>query len=112
MKKKVIGLYLLSIICFFISGMFGYKGYDKMTNYYNSEDYSILNENAYVGGDAYNYIINGTYSTSYFTLTSGFMISGVLCGVGGMIISAIHSRESEDSGKMNSIQMNEELPPL
>ena len=44
-----------------------YKGYDKITNYYNS-DYSMLNKNAYVGGDAYNYIINGTYAAAYFVL--------------------------------------------
>ena len=44
-----------------------YKGIDKMTNYYNSE-YSSRLVNAYVGGDAYNYIINGTYATAFFVL--------------------------------------------
>ena len=38
-----------------------YKGIDKMTHYYNSEYSFTPSVNAYVGGDAYNYIINGTY---------------------------------------------------
>ena len=61
-----------------------YKGYDKMTNYDNS-DYSY--ENAYVGGDAYNYIINGTHATAFFVLAIGFLISGILCIIGGFIIN-------------------------
>jgi hypothetical protein len=64
-------LYLLAAIMF-------YKGYDKMTNYRNSS-YSSLNENAYVGGDAYNYIINGTYATGFFVLGSGFLLTGTVC---------------------------------
>ena len=45
-----------------------YFGYDKLTNYYNSENFPRLNRNAYVGGDAYNYIINGTYFSGYLSL--------------------------------------------
>lgn len=59
-----------------------YKGIDKMTNYYNSENYPSLNVNAYVGGDAYNYIINGTYATAFFVLTAMF----VLAAIGLMIL--------------------------
>lgn len=54
-----------------------YKGIDKMTNYYNSENYPSLNVNAYVGGDAYNYIINGTYATAFFVLTAMFLLSSI-----------------------------------
>ena len=68
---------LISIIFFILSAIFMDKGYDKMTNYYSSE-YSSLNVNAYVGGDAYNYIINGTYATAFFVLSMGFLISGLL----------------------------------
>ena len=62
-----------------------YKGIDKMTNYYNSENYPSLNVNAYVGGDAYNYIINGTYATAFFVLTAMF----VLAAIGLMILHYI-----------------------
>lgn len=47
-----------------------YKGIDKMTNYYYNSEYSSRLVNAYVGGDAYNYIINGTYATAFFVLTA------------------------------------------
>lgn len=67
-----------------------YKGIDKMSNYHNSENYPSLNVNAYVGGDAYNYIINGTYATSFFVLTAMF----VLAAIGLMILHYI-SRTQE-----------------
>ena len=47
-----------------------YKGIDKMTNYYYNSEYSSRLVNAYVGGDAYNYIINGTYAIAFFVLTA------------------------------------------
>ena len=56
-----------------------------MTNYHNS-DYRQVN--AYVGGDAYNYIINGTYATAFFVLTAMF----VLAAIGLMILHYV-SRE-------------------
>ena len=59
-----------------------YKGIDKMTNYYNNETLPHRNVNAYVGGDAYNYIINGTYATAFFVLTAMF----VLAAIGLMIL--------------------------
>ena len=62
-----------------------YKGIDKMTNYYNG-DYKQIN--AYVGGDAYNYIINGNYATAFFVLTAMF----VLAAIGLMILHYV-SRE-------------------
>ena len=33
--------------------------------------------NAYVGGDAYNYIINGNYVTAFFVLATLFVILGI-----------------------------------
>ena len=73
-------MYLLA--CFTL-----YKGYDKMHNYYNSENYYSLNHNAYVGGDAYNYIINGTYATAYYTLTAGLIVAGTVIGCTGFILN-------------------------
>lgn len=67
-----------------------YKGIDKMTNYYNSENYPNLNENAYVGGDAYNYIINGNYATAFFVLTAMF----VLAAIGLMILHYVSQEKT------------------
>jgi len=71
----------LSIIPFIVSIFFLYKGYDKMTNYNNPENLSLFSDekriNAYVGGDAYNYIINGNYSIAFFVLALFFLIIGL-----------------------------------
>lgn len=62
----------------FLCGCFTfYKGIDKMVNYNNGEKYPYEIINAYVGGDAYNYIINGTYATAYFVLTSMFVLAAI-----------------------------------
>lgn len=70
-----------------------YKGIDKMTNYRNSENYPSVNVNAYVGGDAYNYIINGTYATAFFVLTAMF----VLAAIGLMILHYVSKERSTPS---------------
>lgn len=71
-------LFMLSVIFFIISGIFFKKAYNVKNEYYNSENYTSLNKNAYVGGDAYNYIINGTYFTGYSIIASAMLISGII----------------------------------
>lgn len=52
-------------------------GIYKMTQYENS-DYSWgQHTNAYVGGDAYNYIINGTHATALFVLAAMFCLGAI-----------------------------------
>lgn len=70
-------LIVLAIACFVVSGVFFGKGYNVKNEYRNSE-YSIINKNAYVGGDAYNYIINGTYFTGYSVIASAALLSGMI----------------------------------
>ena len=72
----------LSGIMFCLSFIPLYKGYDKITNYYSSDTHYSLNVNAYVGGDAYNYIINAGQATAFFVLTIG----AALLGVGFLIV--------------------------
>lgn len=66
-----------------------YKGFDKMFRYDSGDSYPHKYVNAYVGGDAYNYIINGTYATAYFVLTAMF----VLAAVGLVIIHYLSQKE-------------------
>ena len=102
--KKYFGKVLFCLAAVFII-LFG-----VMTNYYNS-DYSMLNKNAYVGGDAYNYIINGTYAAAYFVLAAGFLISGIVCMAAGFLLAVIE----ENNKKIwleGSSKQQEELPPL
>lgn len=68
---------ILGIVCI---GM----GFDKMFNYHNSEYYTSSNRNAYVGGDAYNYIINASYFSGYVSLGGCLLIASTILGVEGM----------------------------
>ena len=74
-KDKVInwiscGSFGLSLICLCI-------GLDKLFRYKNGDVYPYDLHNAYVGGDAYNYIINGTYATAFFVLTAMFVLAAI-----------------------------------
>lgn len=61
--------YLITTICI---GM----GLYKLFVYSNVEGFEDTAQNAYVGGDAYNYIINAGQATAYFTLGIIFVILG------------------------------------
>lgn len=106
MKKTSIKniLLIISAVFFLASGVMLYKGYDKMTNYYNSEYSTSNNVNAYVGGDAYNYIINGNYATGFFVLSMGFMVAGTICLSGGLIFGAIHDSNTQQQKVFSTYQ--------
>lgn len=65
-----------------------YEGLDKMFRYDSGDSYSHKCVNAYVGGDAYNYIINGTYATAFFILTAMF----VLAAIGLVVVHYVSKR--------------------
>ena len=116
MKKKANMWILIIAVCFYIaSAVMLYKGYDKITNYYMSENYSSLNENAYVGGDAYNYIINGNYATGFFVLSMGFLITGTICLSAAAIIKNLPENAAITTPVKNDEEIEEkkeELPDL
>lgn len=64
-------------------------GLNKLLRYESGESYPYEAVNAYVGGDAYNYIINGNYATAYFVLTMMFVLAAI-----GMMILHYMSKES------------------
>lgn len=82
-----------AVICFVVSGAFFAKGYNVKNEYYNS-DYSSLNKNAYVGGDAYNYIINGTYFTGYSVIASAMLVCGMIL-ISNSIMITLKMKEYE-----------------
>lgn len=53
-------------------------GFYKMFVYENFESSLLDSTNVYVGGDAYNYIINGNYATGYFVLFGALLIAGFM----------------------------------
>lgn len=113
MKKTSIVTIMLCIatVFYLLSGFMLYKGYDKITNYYNSEYSTSNNINAYVGGDAYNYIINGNYSTGFFVLSAGFMITGTIFLSNGLFIGLIRndSVQKEELSGNNQALMGREI---
>ena len=61
--------YAVALLC---TGVGFYKMY-----YYNNPEYSFMDSvNAYVGGDAYNYIINSNYAAAWFTLAVAMVVLG------------------------------------
>lgn len=109
-EKNMKVLRVVAVLLFIVAGIMLYKGYDKMTNYTNSDSYYVKNHNAYVGGDAYNYIINGTYSTAFFVLGAGSAISAFICIGISMIIGTLEKKTS-DKVQLETVSSNE-LPPL
>lgn len=71
MKKT---LQIISAILYTMTAFFIYRGFNKMFVYENYNSYTIESVNAYVGEDAYNYIINANYTTAYFILAMGLGI--------------------------------------
>ena len=70
------GIPIVSIISFVFSGLFIIVGFHKMLVYSNPDSYLGTPKNVYVGGDAYNYIINSNYSTAFFVLAGVCVIFG------------------------------------
>lgn len=87
LSKIKAGFVVCSIVCGIIACIFFYKGYNVKNVYRNSDTYYSSNRNAYVGGDAYNYIINGTYFAGYMALGSACMVSCIFLGAGAAYIS-------------------------
>ena len=70
-------------------------GFHKLFVYKNSEYYPSLNVNTYVGGDAYNYIINANYATAYFVLAGILILSAIGCGILMYLVKASYVIQPE-----------------
>lgn len=78
MKSEGKGIWKgLSTVAFIISAIVLGLGLDKMFFYDSGEYYPYEYHNAYVGGDAYNYIINSNYATGFFVLATMFALMGI-----------------------------------
>lgn len=85
MKRLGVFLIVVAIVLLILTVIFAQKSYDKYTNYMNSDYYP---KNAYVGGDAYNYIINGTYFTAFAIYASACGMSSIISfAFGGFLVS-------------------------
>ncbi len=84
-------LYILSFSTFFLGSFFIYKSFDKKMNY-REPRYS---SNAYVGGDAYNYIINSNYFTGYNVLGMGCYVITALCLTSSAILKSLDAKQEQ-----------------
>ena len=123
MKKA---LRVFSIIMFCVGFIFMILAFYKKDVYEYSEYSFVKDKNAYVGGDAYNFIINGTYFTGYMVLAGSLYIMGTIFLVGSSIIGAIEKERQVaiTQGNENSFsaipvantnnqpQVQEKLPEL
>lgn len=112
MRKKLGSFFMIISICFFIIGaILIYKGFDKKNNYHYSESIIETNTNAYVGGDAYNYIINSNYFTGYIVLGSTMLLIGTIFFIYGNMY--VHVEKGLPSKEIdNSNYDTRKLPPL
>lgn len=70
-------------------------------NVYTGDGYNTTN--AYVGGDAYNYIINGTYFTGHSVLAMGFGIMGTIFFLTATILDRFDDTPDITELKLQSI---------
>lgn len=102
---------IVAIILILLSLIFYYVGYDKVTNYKNPENSWADSKNAYVGGDAYNYIINAEYATGNFVIAVGLdIVATLLLGFERLI----NTLKDSQFKKYTNMEMSEEetLPNL
>ena len=93
-SEKKLSVWCILAICSLVGALITFiMGVYKMAIYDSGDYYPYSPQNAYVGGDAYNYIINGTYATAFFVLTAMF----VLAAVGLVAVHYISSSRKENS---------------
>lgn len=102
----IIGVIMLGI------GFFKIWFYENPSSRYNS-DYLYDDEdsiNAYVGGDAYNYIINGTYFTAFSVLGTGSILIAMISRTAAVMLSVENPKTEEKVTVLQDIENN--LPKM
>lgn len=94
-----IALLVASVTCFIRGNDYKSSGFYKINTYFNMEEYPSLSKNAYVGGDAYNYIINGTYFSGYSALSGSMYICSAVSGAAGCLLLLLpYSSSRKETG--------------
>lgn len=71
---------------------------------YNLDEYNEeLSKFAYVGGDAYNYIINSNILTGLWVIGASFFIVGTLFIITGSIMKVIDTKPKKDKLKYQKL---------
>lgn len=83
-QKAGFGLFVfVAVACFAAGAFFAYKAYDIKI-------YPYAERYRYVGGDAYNLIINSNFFTGYLISSAASFLGGILSSVAAGIINAVN----------------------
>lgn len=75
---------------------------------YDDDDEESIN--AYVGGDAYNFIINGTYFTAFSVLGTGSILIAMISRTAAVMLSVENPKTEEKVTVLQDIENN--LPKM
>lgn len=107
-KSKVVLITKILCLIFLIIGIIMLVlGFGKKNNYNNPDNEYTFNDdyiNSYVGGDAYNYIINGTYFTGYVVVGTGFLIMATIVGCMGLYLSIDSNKQGQKEKRLEDIK--------
>lgn len=92
---------IISVIMYIGAMVFIGLGFHKLLVYENPDSYLRDSVNAYVGGDAYNFIINGTHATAYFVLATLFAIVGSTMLIVHTLRQDYENKDVENSNNNN-----------
>lgn len=104
---------VVAAICLIVGIISISEGFYKKDTYRNSDTYYSGNVNAYVGGDAYNYIINAEYFAGYMALGGSLLVTSAICAVAGTALVIVNSNvESLSLPEIKEDDVNNILPPI
>jgi len=95
-----------AIFSYILSFIFIIMGFYKMFVYENPESILLDPKNVYVGGDAYNFIINANYATAYFTLAIFCAVIGISFIIYGFLTEKKETTEEitiHENNAVNSV---------
>lgn len=97
-RKNIVKICMISSIILVVLAMICIgMGFNKMLNYKNSDTYQYKSVNAYVGGDAYNYMINASYFTGYVSLGGCLLIASSIFATTGIKTKNIEEKKKSHS---------------
>lgn len=96
---------IITVACFITSVVFLALGFDKKNNYHQYDSYVLEDVNAYVVGDAYNYIINSGYFAGYAAVGGCFFISFII-SLGATITANFYLKSKEDPDEQDGKILN------
>lgn len=111
MKKDFVkSLKTTSVVCLIAALVVLGMGIYKVTVYENPDSIFSSSVNAYVGGDAYNYIINGTYFSGYMALGGALLVCSTVAK-GASIICDCLPEENYSTNNQSGAE-DAELPEI